>query len=1124
MNLILLRLISEFCFLFRGIPCNIFPIGPQEFGDSLKRLSEDGQIIQAYIQDSYALPEKFKNGNYYMIFKGQMYLWHPKMFRQSTIFPPLKMPYGQFLISPAENFTEKLQLHRVDKLTLTAKHRVILLYGGFKLPYKDLFRRKDILASLFFLNANNELYRYCNRWQLTNRWSTSKGQFIKKLSLPTTCLTSDKLTFFVGNWRLGAMEEVFLLLLVSEAVKMKLTITFPFYKCNNFVFRSLRYSPFAYENSYIDPIKRVNLNNLPFTYRFKKPNLLKGNTLVYKLTSLDIVGGSIILNEFLRLNSFLDFFPYVMTLSFYNQAKYPVVRQPHSIARGVKYFSAFDVSTWALIVIALAVLFSLGTMTLEVYRQYMPEIWLQRNKGTKVIIFLRLTFGLVHPPECNWFKRPFSSGAIFILTWCLLSMFVLIFYNNDLRSALIGQTFEDPIEDINEEDPLSTLIVMTGSKYNNLFMDHGFSTMHTLLRHALAVRNVSPIIASNSLGQNLNEMEHHVLDIIYNKRNSLIPLTEIEYRLVAKMYQTNRKESPLLRQSPIPIPSMIRGLDGVWFLPKHFPHTEEIDMAIKVIYQMGVLWHFTVHLPQNPKGINPHKWSQADEAQQIIHLGLLGNMFQFLSVSLTMIILVFLYERSFNTFAIRKRKKWSQWADMQKRISSHTTSCTLSIAIIVVVISTITIVKLGNKKLAIIEKSPEFTFAIGESIREIHGADFFNVYSESKSCQTVVWNQLTGLYQQRMHKIFGEMITRRYPLYLFHSSISVTSKFILTFNFKSNFYLFYTENIDNYYAHSRNTQNRLLPTLVHMSQLNFLWVTGGFRDRRGTFKDFRATKTTAILNLKSYHYEFSGPEMPLPLARHCAVAIDMFRVFIFGGIIDEILDTNSTNLAYNEHGFIYDFHFESWISISTANPCGKLDPIPKLYCEMRNETEEVIIPGRIVDNESPCTAIFNTKSRTWSTLRRDVRKWPVAGRLLHANGIMYHLGGLDLFTNKGTNQVYELVGKSHWKLRQDIVLPVALGGNEPFVPMSSEYCTGNKTFYNKGFILTKKMLYLEPEGAKAPNKPDYVVKTIEKMKKSINEGIDGTNQTYRQIIQTTEYCERNINDFLQVIEDLRQDG
>lgn len=47
---------------------------------------------------------------------------------------------------------------------------------------------------------------------------------------------------------------------------------------------------------------------------------------------------------------------------------------------------------------------------------------------------------------------------------------------------------------------------------------------------------------------------------------------------------------------------------------------------------------------------------------------------------------------------------------------------------------------------------------------------------------------------------------------------------------------------------------------------------------------------------------------------------------------------------------------------------------------------------------------------------------------------------------------------SYWKLLPEIELPVPIGGIQVFTVASTEYCTGQKTFYDHDEVITKEML------------------------------------------------------------------
>ncbi len=280
-------------------------------------------------------------------------------------------------------------------------------------------------------------------------------------------------------------EEIFTLLLVSYATRLKIRVIFPYRKCLNIGYGSQNFLPHTFKNSYIWPLQYANLENLPMTFEFMRENYWRRNNrqemIEFRIDNIDVIGGSVKLGPFMQNNAHATDFklPYFMTLAFANQVPYPVIRQPIEVYRGVYYFTAFDGYTWILISVALILISSLVILSLNLGRS-------NYEMNSSIIIAIQLILGFVRPSEYDGYvKKPSKAESMLILFWFTLAMFIHILYNTDFRSMLIGQEFETPFKDYRTSNPFEVQIVLPFGGYFEAMEDSGETRVHEWLRETL---------------------------------------------------------------------------------------------------------------------------------------------------------------------------------------------------------------------------------------------------------------------------------------------------------------------------------------------------------------------------------------------------------------------------------------------------------------------------------------------------------------------------------------------------------------------------------------------------------------------------------------------------------------
>ncbi len=484
-------------------------------------------------------------------------------------------------------------LRKQSVVGVSRRRRTCLLLGiGNDLP-ELTNRQRDILTPIYLLKTpTNELYTYCFGWHLVNTWK--KDSFITPLIIPNVCYKRNEISFFVGNWQFMTHEEVFLLLLISKAINMKVNVIFPADGCDGMKFGSYLYSPRTFKDSYIDPVRRFPINTLPFNFHFKKTNMaLDENKIRFRIEDIDIIGGSIQLGIFMESNTFSDDYAYQMTASFANGLTYPTIRQPIPINRGVRYLSIFDLFTWTCLICTMAVIIAISITVHAIYERFMPSYWLAVNTNNiagSMAFFLSV--GFIHPMEYGWFKKSFSAGAIVLTTWAILALFIHFLYTNFMRSVLIGQEFETPIEAFQQENPLSLGIFLPQA---NSFRKAGLPLLSSWLLAVAFKQNITLTLQLNMHPIIGEDVDGYVEALIRKSPSHIWPLTKTQFHDLAIWFQKRGKDI-YLRQSSIPMTTFHRGHDYVWFLPKYYPFTPMIEDALLKIYQMGVVGKFKIPL------------------------------------------------------------------------------------------------------------------------------------------------------------------------------------------------------------------------------------------------------------------------------------------------------------------------------------------------------------------------------------------------------------------------------------------------------------------------------------------------------------------------------------------------
>ena len=418
----LTSLVTQLCLLHKDLPCvmQIFPHGNSEnttdFTKTWLDFRNEDLPMQFFNHPSLEKPfyNSWQSGAL-SVFASPIavFLYHPQYFFQAEVFPALQMSYSQVLVVTSQNVSLAINSFGADKFLLKASNKAIIAIGDEK-PHFD--KHRYITAPIFhFDTLTSMLHIYCDcKWLSISFWNGH--EFIPPIAMTPKCPQRTEIQLFMAYWAFMGYEEIYTLLLVSYITSLKIRVIFPrdrLNDCTGIDSGNENYLPNTFHKSYIWPLHYVNLEQLPLTFEFMEANFafpVQAKTVDYTIDPLDIIGGAIILRDFLEDNSRIVNMglPYEVTLSFDNRTPFPVARQPIELFPGVKYFNAFDKLTWGLLSLALTLITGAIMLTLPV------------ENGLKTMIVIQFSFGFVRPSEYEaYVKRPSKGQSMLTFFWLL---------------------------------------------------------------------------------------------------------------------------------------------------------------------------------------------------------------------------------------------------------------------------------------------------------------------------------------------------------------------------------------------------------------------------------------------------------------------------------------------------------------------------------------------------------------------------------------------------------------------------------------------------------------------------------------------------------------------------------
>ncbi len=428
-----------------------------------------------------------------------------------------------------------------------------------------------------------------------------------------------------------------------------------------------------------------------------------------------------------------------------------------------------------------------------------------------------------------------------------------------------------------------------------------------------------------------------------------------------------------MRQSSMPTVKFVRGFDYFWLLSKQYPFAERIDMAIKVIHQMGVLGRFKIPIRHNPN-LNPYQMSRKEDAEKVITLNTLSGIFNFLLISLLSVAIYFIREYFGIMSRIYLPTCLCSYGKVKKKVYIF----------IIALVCSLLIIYLKQRE---VEDKPTLAFALLEPF-SVNGPMSLTVYSERHECQAMILDSVQSMDPS--------LRQARLSLSIIDDLIAIVDAFMTL-------QIFQAGNAEKYYQQFLVDLGDMhfiyYSNVVHLPKYNTIWLQGGLNEHPNGPDKKSSTPKTALFNLTHYKAKV-GPSLPLPMFLHCSVAIDEDTVFIFGGKPDK----RNASGVYNTT-FVFSFTNESWTEVHAPNPCSPMNSWHKLSCELYETF--VVIPSSTIGGDQPCTALFDINSNKYSKLHNDQRLYPSGGKLIVEQGTLYHLGGID-DRGRGTNLIYSL--------------------------------------------------------------------------------------------------------------------
>ena len=126
-------------------------------------------------------------------------------------------------------------------------------------------------------------------------------------------------------------------------------------------------------------------------------------------------------------------------------------RHPLPIPVLGEILSPLNKSTWILIVICLLIFSLLFNAARMLYLRYRPDLVNQSKANFADMIFFRTWAAILETDAIDWFTKT-SAGQLLQLIWCIFVLSFFLFYNVELRSSLMRQNFESPINSLDDID------------------------------------------------------------------------------------------------------------------------------------------------------------------------------------------------------------------------------------------------------------------------------------------------------------------------------------------------------------------------------------------------------------------------------------------------------------------------------------------------------------------------------------------------------------------------------------------------------------------------------------------------------------------------------------------------
>ncbi len=175
-----------------------------------------------------------------------------------------------------------------------------------------------------------------------------------------------------------------------------------------------------------------------------------------------------------------------------------------------------------------------------------------------------------------------------------------------------------------------------------------------------------------------------------------------------------------------------------------------------------------------------------------------------------------------------------------------------------------------------------------------------------------------------------------------------------------------------------------------------------------------------------------GPDLPKPLAGHCQLYIAEGKVFIYGGITTNPVNTTEWFINTNYSNEAYMWSGDNWFKIPKENPCSNngQDLAFQQSCAQRIKSDRIEVVVVTFNKKKACTSIINLLSNGWTRINGSDVKIPFGGHLVTSldKSKVFYLGGIYYEPQEVQSyDVYELK-PNDWQLTI-AELPIAISSN-----------------------------------------------------------------------------------------------